>query len=144
MPHQVLVFPCNDKCSVKASSPSKASKIWFKTTPFTAGMTPYVEQIQLELYTYSHDQGYATDGTSSWSWFEVVILPGNQSGEPKDYRLAWTSHCNRIGSSNFSGYSGAVFDRQHELVKSLQPGNVLAVRVCVQYRNWSNEAARGT
>ncbi|KAI0246917.1 hypothetical protein BJV78DRAFT_1096634, partial [Lactifluus subvellereus] len=128
---------------VKSSNASKTSKIWFKTTPLTAGIIPYIEQVQ--LCTYSHDQGWATaPGTSSWSWFEIVILPGNQSGKPGDDGPAWTSHHNRTNSSNFPGHTGAVFDRQHELIRSLQPSNVLAVRVCAQYPDWSNEAARGT
>ena len=118
MSHQVLVFPCNENCSVKASSASKTSKIWFKTTPFTAGMIPFVEQVQLCTHS-AYNQGSTVSGTS-WSWFEIVILPRNQPGEPEDDGLTWTSHHNRINPSNFSGYTGAIFDRQHQLVKSLQ------------------------
>jgi hypothetical protein len=62
----------------------------------------------------------------------------------KDGRaLVWFSHINSLGNKEYTNHSGQMFGRAHEIVGSLQPGNIIAVRACAQFPGWENFARRG-
>ncbi|KAJ6553081.1 acyl transferase/acyl hydrolase/lysophospholipase, partial [Mycena capillaripes] len=119
------------------------SEVWFKSEPLTQSVIYRLAQLQ--LWTDSHDQGFADDASAgSWSWFEVCILADEKATKPRkkgERVLTWKSHSNRIGVGKVSRHFGVVFDRRGDLLDDLEPGNVIAVRICVTFRGWSNFAA---
>ncbi|KAJ7637763.1 hypothetical protein B0H17DRAFT_961067 [Mycena rosella] len=104
--------------------------------------------LQLQLWTDSHDQGFVDDALAgSWSWFEVCILADEKATKPRkkgERILTWKSHSNRIDVEKKSRHFGVVFDRRGDSLDDLEPGNVIAVRICISFPGWSNFAATGT
>ncbi|KXN83116.1 Calcium-independent phospholipase A2-gamma [Leucoagaricus sp. SymC.cos] len=140
-----------DSCFIEAEDSQTISRIWFKSKPIDRNFCYRV--VQLQLLTDSCDQGYTQADTlnpGSWSWFEVVILPDENSDIPRNKdgkELVWRSHGNRSDSQDVarspSRFFGKVFDRREEILDSLEVGNVIAVRACVRYPGWINDARNG-
>jgi len=130
---------------VTAKDDNLVSEIWFKTDPLDRHFI--YRAIQLQLQTQSCDHGHAaTKNAGCWSWFELVIFKNKDATEPevKDGKvLAWRSHANSMDKKAIASYFGMVFDRRHELLDTLELGNVIGVRVCAQYPGWVNEANEG-
>jgi hypothetical protein len=80
----------------------------------------------------------------AWSWFEIAILPDENSHEPKrtkdDQEMAWKSHSNQLAHEDRTMHYGYMFDRRSELLAHIEVGNVLAVRACVRFSGWANYA----
>ncbi|KAL4257458.1 FabD/lysophospholipase-like protein [Pleurotus pulmonarius] len=55
----------------------------------------------------------------------------------------WRSHCNVIGFGQDTTTAGEIFDKEDDLFKVLQPGDVLAVMVCARFLGWENNASSG-
>ncbi|KAJ7241094.1 hypothetical protein C8J57DRAFT_1085343 [Mycena rebaudengoi] len=142
MPTQILATSTTS-LQVDGRSNDNVSKVWFKSEPLTRSVVYHLAQLQ--LWTDSRDQGFVDDANAgSWSWFEVCILADEKVTEPKkkgNRIFSWKSHGNNIGVEKESRYFGVVFDRRGELLDDLEPGNVIAVRICVRFPGWSNFAA---
>jgi hypothetical protein len=125
---------------------AETKEIWFKSKPVDRKFCYRVAQLQLS--TDSHDQGFVDNSLlGSYSWFEVSILEDEKATEPrfKDTReLTWRSHSNRLGVKDVSRHYGVVFDRRGQLLDDLEPGNVIAVRICVQFQGWENVGVSAT
>ena len=98
-------------------------EVWFKSQPLTLQFCRRV--FQLQLSTYSHDQGFVGNRSAgSWSWFEVAIFENEHATEPRkndgDKVLSWRSHANRIGVKDPSMSFGIIFDRRSELLDDLE------------------------
>lgn len=131
--------------SVVAKDADLASKIWIKSPVLTESIIKRLEAVQ--LFTNAHDQGFAElESTSSWSWFDIIILDSLTSTVPKTRNgvtLAWSSHTNDIGSKHPTNREGEVYERESDLLSSLEPGDVIAVRVCARFPGWANYAKSG-
>jgi hypothetical protein len=50
----------------------------------------------------------------SWTWFEIVLLPGSGSDEPKRTKdgreMAWRSHANQTAHDDRTMHYGLMFD----------------------------------
>jgi len=134
---------------VSAGGSHVEQAIWFTTPPLTKGV---IERLQtLQLHTVSHDQGWAGDrNAGSWTWFEISAIRQHtqrrtgwqnlfkrpeviQSSEP--YRCV--SHENLISQGEPQNLSNT-FGADHELLRSLEPNDRVAVIACARFRGWDN------
>ncbi|KAH6904367.1 hypothetical protein BKA70DRAFT_1296423 [Coprinopsis sp. MPI-PUGE-AT-0042] len=144
----------NSPCILKSVDNKLQSKIWFTTGAFDEHAIKQLEALQ--LFTVSRCQQIG-ETSGSFSWFDLVILEAPHATSPKiknGVSLVWRSHCNGTHPDPF-GQQGQVFDIEIsdaeiaqsqqivEIKDSLEPGNVIGVRVCTQYRGWENHALSG-
>lgn len=96
------------------------------------------KMLDVQLFTTSHDQGSVTFAEAgSWSWFDIVLLDSPTSTVPKmkDGRsLVWCSHNNQLGDKNYQVCNGKLFDRDHELLSSLEV-SILVSSIVGRYLN---------
>lgn len=102
----------------------------------------------VKLFAESHDQGFADDiAAGNWTWFELAILESDAATAPKvtkdGVELVWTSHPNRFKSSEYGWKAGGTFSSERDLLNFLEPGNVIAVRICARFSCWKIFAANG-
>ncbi|KAF9487998.1 FabD/lysophospholipase-like protein [Pleurotus eryngii] len=148
-----MSFTRTECCFISSSGPERAeaksnelaSKLWFKTPPLEKSFLERVSRIQLQ--TTAHDQGYASfPDQGSWSWFDVAILESPESNAPlvrDGLTCLWRSHSNIIGFGQDTTTAGEIFDKEDDLFRVLQPGDVLAVIVCARFLGWENNASSG-
>ena len=92
----------------------------------------------MHLSTYSRHEHFLDTllGKDSRSWFDIVIFKDDRSLLPKtDAKgspLAWQSHVHPIGMDAPKYLNGAYFGPEHEMWKSVEPGNVLGVVLCTE------------
>jgi hypothetical protein len=134
--------------TIKAESDNVETAIWFKSEPL--GRTFINRVAQIQLCTDSFSQDFVGDPSQgSWSWFDLVVLPGSTSETPKQTKdgsdMIWKSHSNQLGQSHAekTRHFGNIFDRRSELLACLEPGDVIAIRVCARFRGWENHAHKG-
>ncbi|KAI0076887.1 FabD/lysophospholipase-like protein [Panus rudis PR-1116 ss-1] len=124
---------------------SYVQEVWFKSN--SLDRTFCYRAIQLQLVTESHDQGFVDDATQgSWSWFEIAVMENDEATAPKSVNgkpAVWRSHCNNLVSQEPTKHFGMLYDRRHELLNSIEIGNVLAVRACCRFPGWENYADSG-
>ncbi|KAG6831520.1 hypothetical protein H0H92_009788 [Tricholoma furcatifolium] len=130
-------------CNIEAKDDKVTSEIWFRTPALDKDILDKLLSIQLE--TTSRDQGHVDFAEAgSWSWFEMTVFESPQSSEIKvkdGLALLWFSHENKLGSNEESKQTGPLFGAQHDLLTSLEVGNVLGVRVCARFPGWENHAS---
>ncbi|KAL7900614.1 Monophenol monooxygenase [Trichoderma sp. SZMC 28014] len=132
--------------SVHAYDSTIQTKIWFKSPPLTSRTIRRIRG--LKLFAESHDQGWVDDETrGNWTWLELAILENESETSPKRDKdgneLTFTSHMNKIKSHTFEWLAGETFDRSRNLLRLLEAGNVIAVRLCAEYPNWAIHARNG-
>ncbi|KAF7976548.1 hypothetical protein HWV62_6199 [Athelia sp. TMB] len=149
----VYTLTSSSDCDVIAEDHTLASKIWFTSPVLTQDVIEHIEDVR--LFTKAHDQGGVDfPELGSWSWFDVLILESCDSTTPKvknGRSLVWASHRNETVTEDtdvdpeesYLPCPGAIFDKDHELLNSLDVGNVIAVRVCAQFKGWENHAQSG-
>ncbi|KAF2875149.1 acyl transferase/acyl hydrolase/lysophospholipase [Massariosphaeria phaeospora] len=121
------------------------SKVWFKTPaldPLTIRRIDYVQ-----LYAESHDQGFCDnpDG-GAWTWLELGIYEDEHAESPRvkdGIELVWRSHFNVLANAEFQWLEGERFEETHDLVRSLEDGNVIGVRLCSRFAGWKIHARNG-
>ncbi|CAL1697996.1 unnamed protein product [Somion occarium] len=148
------------------------SRIWFTTPPLDDQIIEKLNEVTLVTNAHSRYPTRQTDrmtllmqavrsleGYQSpslpqeiaaemgiWTWFDLVILPNAESITPKKKNgrlLEWKSHAIPIGTGDGSLQVGQKFGRDHELISSLETGDVIGVRVCAQFAGWENHAHSG-
>jgi len=126
MPSKSRTWTPNAPCRVDADDQGDriVSKLWFKTEPLDNTFIYRVAQLQLS--TDSQARRFVDNKAAGiWSWFELAILPNEESTEPivRDGKeLVWRSHGNRLEESN-TRHFGIIFDRRAELLDALEVGN---------------------
>jgi hypothetical protein len=131
------------KVSVKADSGIIETKRWFSTQPLTR--TDVAQLADVQLVTFSRDQGFGGANSASYSWFELGVLP-NQFYQTRaredDDNVRWIiSHDNIIAHRHPVLREGIVISNEEA---GWAEGDVLVVRICAQYPNWENIAESGT
>uniref|UniRef100_A0A0W0FFI5 PNPLA domain-containing protein n=1 Tax=Moniliophthora roreri TaxID=221103 RepID=A0A0W0FFI5_MONRR len=150
-------FMSTTPCNIKSEDNELKSKIWFTTPPLDQDAINRLESIQ--LFTRSRLQSNQTTRVlqgDSFSWFDLVILEKPTDTIPKvtnGVSLVWLSHSNDSSYIHPYGTQGQLFDeddhqqpRAKQIVQikgSLEPGNVVGVRVCAQFAGWENYAEFG-
>ncbi|KAK8872485.1 tyrosinase domain protein [Apiospora arundinis] len=132
--------------SIHALSDKVETKIWFKSPPLIAHTIRMIRGIR--LYTESHDQGFVDkEMDGNWTWFELAIFDNEQAPSPKkDHdgkEIVVVSHPNKVKSEQAEWLQGGTFDRDSKFLKSLEAGNVIAVRICACFSGWQIYADNG-
>ena len=121
------------------------SKIWYTSPALNCTTIQHLTKIQ--LFAESHDQGYADDPLGgNWTWFELAILEDEGSTTPRQkdgIELIWRSHENRFLNKDFGWEEGTEFGQKHDMLRLLEPGNVIAVRLCARFTGWIIAAREG-
>ncbi|OJJ45838.1 hypothetical protein ASPZODRAFT_167556 [Penicilliopsis zonata CBS 506.65] len=131
---------CKDETEplVWAEDGTVATETWFTTPPLSRSAILGLKSVQ--LFAETRDQGYVDDrALGNWTWLELAIYENEEADSPRvreGVQLVWTSHRNDMGSKEYDWLSGDGFGEQHDLLNLLQPGNVIAVRVCACFRGW--------
>ncbi|KAK7687056.1 hypothetical protein QCA50_009556 [Cerrena zonata] len=125
-------------CRVSSGNQLVTSKIWFLTPPLNSKFIARLKHIQ--LFTRAHCSRKGSKAPSdpveeNECWFDLAIFT-SEDGEPKTKKgrsLVWRSHSTTRGKVDEHWQNGMSFHRQHELFHSLEPGDMIAVRVCAQF-----------
>ncbi|KAF5360891.1 hypothetical protein D9756_004636 [Leucocoprinus leucothites] len=136
---------------VQANSSDIATSIWFTTPPPVKQVLDdfIVNKIEgIQLFTVAHHQEHVDgDVEDKWSWFDLVILANPEATIPKfkDGRLlVWRSHNVTTGLKGArTEQHGKLFTSKHEVLKFLEPGDVIGVRACAQFSKWETHALSG-
>ncbi|KAF3910728.1 hypothetical protein ABW21_db0208933 [Orbilia brochopaga] len=119
--------------------------IWFKSPALDAATIRRIHGIQ--LYAESHDQGFCdTPDAGNWTWFELGIYEDDQAEFPRvkdGISLVWRSHYNFFDSDEYGWCEGDKFDGNHDLIRCLEDGNVIGVRLCTRFQGWQIFARNG-
>ncbi|KAH6683489.1 acyl transferase/acyl hydrolase/lysophospholipase [Plectosphaerella plurivora] len=118
---------------------------WFKTPPLDEQT---IERLHgLQLVTRSRDQGFCDDKAAGiWTWFEVAIMANSEAESPRvkgGIELVWTTHKNVQGKDEFLWRKSKVFPKNHDIFRLIEPNNVLVIRLCSRFYNWSITADTG-
>ncbi|GAB7348910.1 hypothetical protein MBLNU459_g7600t1 [Dothideomycetes sp. NU459] len=136
---------CETELTVNSHGPDVEAEVWFQTPPLDTATIGKIHAVQLLAET--HDQGYydAGDG-GNWTWLEFALLSSKDSVTPRmkdGVELVWMSHYNRLCSKDYGWAEGMVFEAQHDMLRLIEEGNVIAVRLCSRFQGWSIAAKRG-
>ncbi|KAF5360636.1 hypothetical protein D9756_004637 [Leucocoprinus leucothites] len=131
---------------VRANGSDMATSIWFTTPVLDDFIVDKIEDIQ--LFTFAHHQERVDGGVEDkWSWFDLVILASPEATIPKskDGRsLVWRSHNVAADlEETYMEQQGQLFTSKDEVLKLLEPGDVIGVRVCAQFSKWETHAHSG-
>lgn len=121
------------------------SQVWFQSNPLRSETIQRMKSIR--LFAESHDQGKVTHpNAGNWTWFEIAILEGPTSKSPRSkdgVDLVWESHTNRFQTTEYEWKEGDLFGKYDDMMRLIEDGNVLAVRLCARYSGWKIYAKRG-
>jgi hypothetical protein len=124
------------ECRVE-SSQDDASEIWFETAPITESLLADLATIQLK--TVSHNENsIGPTGELENSWFELVLYRSWKRAEPRfnlatKKEFAWRSHANKAyPGEEYAEQAGTPFKQGDEMFKEIEPGDVIAARVCAK------------
>ncbi|PWN39418.1 FabD/lysophospholipase-like protein [Ceraceosorus guamensis] len=157
----VYTFSATTSCLVRAEDSKVRSSIWMTSPALDRAAIDQLESVQ--LFTRSRFQRLPEEGVSpaieakdSFSWFDIVILDSPSATTPRivnGVTLCWLSHQNVTNDFSRTGQAGQLFDIDEQkdvrcaeiqnIKSALEEGNVLAVRVCAQYKGWENYAKDG-
>ncbi|KAK7705080.1 hypothetical protein SLS57_010192 [Botryosphaeria dothidea] len=97
------------------------------------------------FFVESHDQGGVSEPSlGNWTWFELVILANETDETPRvkdDVALVWSQAPN-FGDGAYR-WSDTAFDAESAVLRLLEEGNVLAIRLCARFRGWIISAKNG-
>ncbi|KAG8700205.1 hypothetical protein FRC09_006109 [Ceratobasidium sp. 395] len=120
------------ECRVRATSDGVSFKIWYTTPPITQELLDRLETVQLN--TVSLEGSFDEDEKDSpRTWFELVICRTWNPFEPRinlatKRKFAW--YCRQSGMSTGGRKAqGPIFRRGDDMLKEIEAGDVLAVRV---------------
>ncbi|KAI1097943.1 hypothetical protein F4804DRAFT_326086 [Jackrogersella minutella] len=134
-------FESKTEAIVEARDGNVKSNPWFKSPSLNKDLIERIHRVR--LVTKSRDQGWATSVSSgNWTWFELGIAKSNDTSNGR-VELRWTSHENRFLTNGQGWREGNIFNRHHDLLKSLEDGDSIEVRVCARFRDWKNHAEKG-
>ncbi|KAF4977237.1 hypothetical protein FZEAL_6220 [Fusarium zealandicum] len=141
----IYTVPCRQKRELSADGPETVTQLWFQTQPLD---TDTIQRIHsLKLVAESHDQGFTDDPLAgNWTWFEIVLLENKYSEEPRmkdGIQLVWVSHRNLFLSQEFGWEEGVKFEKDHDIFRLLEKGNVIAVRLCARFEAWKIKVRTG-
>ncbi|KAK6359101.1 hypothetical protein TWF696_000268 [Orbilia brochopaga] len=121
------------------------TEVWFKSPVLHDDVIRRLNSIQ--LYAESHDQGFCdNEDLGNWTWFELGIYENEGARFPRTkdgITLIWRSHYNYFNSKEYGWCEGEKFDGQHDLIRCLEDGNVIAVRLCTRFQGWELYARNG-
>ena len=119
--------------------------VWFTSPVLLEEDIQHIDKVQ--LFADSHDQGYANDPRAgNWTWFELALMENKASTAPRykdGIALVWRSHRNRFLDAKYDWAKGAQFGARHDILRLLEPGNVIAVRLCARFKGWTIAAREG-
>ncbi|KAF7540964.1 hypothetical protein G7054_g961 [Neopestalotiopsis clavispora] len=142
---QYVVKATGDETVLTSEDEQTFSQIWFKSRPLQSDTIQRIKSIR--LFAESHDQGFADDpNAGNWTWFELAILEGPTSKTPRSkdgVDLVWESHTNRFKTTEYEWKEGHSFGKYDDMMRLIEHGNVLAVRLCARYSGWQIYAKRG-
>jgi len=133
----VCIVSTRETCTVLQGDEKTETRTWFYShkQPLTSTDIGAIEGIQ--LYTRSRSGRLANEACDKTeAWFEICVLQFSRSDDPivkPCTRLSsgWWSHQTQIKQSSSAFKSGEQFTRDHPLIRSLQPGAVISVQVCL-------------
>ncbi|KAM3455655.1 hypothetical protein NHJ6243_008450 [Beauveria neobassiana] len=133
------VVKSNPEIRLKASDENVRAETWFRTPPFNAHTIRMIRAVK--LFAESHDQGSVDDMMQgNWTWFQLAVFSSDKATSPKKgsdgQELVVTSHANRVASDEFEWLEGGTVDTRRIFLQALEPGNVIAVRVCARFVGW--------
>ena len=109
--------------------------------------------VSVQLSTNARNQGYRTTNDAGiYSWFEISVLTKDlklgqtvtdQIKKVDGKPLTWISHTIPLNST-YTNLVGPIFDKNHDLWKNIEVGDIIAVLSCAQYREWKCDACSGT
>ncbi|KAK6531861.1 hypothetical protein TWF694_003026 [Orbilia ellipsospora] len=121
------------------------STVWFKSPALDPVTIRRLDHIQ--LYAESHDQGFCDNpDLGNWTWFELAIYEDDQAEFPRSkggVDLIWRSHYNAFSTNEFKWCEGELFEEKHDLIRCLEDGNVIGVRLCSRFSGWKIHARNG-
>ncbi|KAK6524472.1 hypothetical protein TWF281_011380 [Arthrobotrys megalospora] len=121
------------------------TEVWFKSPPLDEVTIRKIDSVQ--LFAESHDQGYCENpDQGNWTWFELGIYENEESSAPRKdggIDLIWRSHYNHFSEYDYKWCEGDKFEETHDLVRNLEPGNVIGVRLCSRFGGWEIWARNG-
>lgn len=101
----------------------------------------------IQLYAESHDQSFCdNEAGGNWTWFELGIYEDEGAELPRrkdGIELVWRSHYNAFMKGDFEWCEGDKFDETHDLVRFLEDGNVIGVRLSSRFPGWEIHAQNG-
>ncbi|KAF4485004.1 Calcium-independent phospholipase A2-gamma [Colletotrichum fructicola Nara gc5] len=139
------VIHSDSTADIEAVDAEVQSKVWFRSPRLDADTIKRINRIQ--LHTKSSDQGQCLDKEAgTWTWFEIAIMADEQAETPRikdGIKLTWESHLNVQAQSVPEERAGREFRTGEKMFGALEEGNVLAVQICAQYRDWAIYAEEG-
>ncbi|KAK3995228.1 acyl transferase/acyl hydrolase/lysophospholipase [Cladorrhinum sp. PSN332] len=130
---------------LNADGPEYKNSIWFQTPPLTP--TTIQKLHGLQLFAESHDQAFCDqplEGT--WTWFEIALLQNKHAQKPRvkdGIELVWRSHMNHLDQRTHEPAAGLEFEKEHDIFRLMEDGNVIAVRLCARFQGWEIWAQNG-
>ncbi|KAB2570091.1 Patatin-like protein 2 [Lasiodiplodia theobromae] len=101
----------------------------------------------LEIFAETHDQGSCDDpAKGNWTWVELAILENELAQSPRkvnDIEFVWYDHSIRHDEESeeetgkYKWRHGNVFRKKHKILRLMEPGNCIAVRLCSRFTNWT-------
>ncbi|EFY96031.1 Tyrosinase [Metarhizium robertsii ARSEF 23] len=146
IPNNRYVIKHEAEDSVQANNADIHPKIWFKSQPLR---TQTIRRIRgVKLFAESRDQGIVSNiGNGNWSWFELAILENESATNPRKthtgIELVSMSHENNLASKEYTWLHGGTFDKTRDILKWLEDGNVIAVRLCARSLKCATYARHG-
>ncbi|OJD31457.1 patatin-like phospholipase [Diplodia corticola] len=120
------------------------SDVWFHTGPLRRDTIQRIHG--LKVFAETHDQGFCDNPAGgNWTWLELAILEKEWDTTPKRARgidLVWFDHAIRHDeerddeAASFKWRHGDVFRKKHKLLRFLEEGNCIAVRLCARFQGW--------
>ncbi|KAF3003991.1 hypothetical protein E8E14_007678 [Neopestalotiopsis sp. 37M] len=142
---QYVIKATGDEMVLTSEDEQTVSQIWFKSRPLRSDTIQPIKSIR--LFAESHDQGFAEDpNAGNWTWFELAIFESPTSKTPRSkdgVELVWESHTNRFKTTEYEWKEGYLFGKYDDMMRLIEDGNVLGVRLCARYSGWKIYAKRG-